>query len=75
MLATWLKKSALTAVEKKIPDITGLAATSTLTAVENKIPNANSLINLVKKTDYDTKLLRLNKKITSNKTKHLLVED
>ena len=56
MLATWLKKSALTAVEKKIPDITGLATTSTLTAVENKIPNANSLVNLVKKTDYDTNI-------------------
>ena len=31
--------------------------------------------NLIKKTDFDAKLSILNKKITSNKTKHLLVEN
>ena len=31
--------------------------------------------NLVTKTDFDAKLLSLNRKITSNKTKHLLVEN
>ena len=31
--------------------------------------------NLVTKTDFDTKLIHLNKKINSNKTKHLLVEN
>ena len=31
--------------------------------------------NLVVKTDFDVKLSRLNRKITSNKTKHLLVEN
>ena len=31
--------------------------------------------NLVTKTDFDTKLKSLNKKINSNKTKHLLVEN
>ena len=31
--------------------------------------------NLVAKTDYDTKLKSVNRKITSNKTKHLLVEN
>ena len=30
--------------------------------------------NLVTKTDFDTKLKSLNKKINSNKTKHLLVD-
>ena len=32
-------------------------------------------VNLVTKTDFDTKLQSLNKRITSNKTKHLLVEN
>ena len=31
--------------------------------------------NLVTKIDFDTKLISLNKKINSNKTKHLLVEN
>ena len=31
--------------------------------------------NLVAKTDFDNKLSSLNRKITSNKTKHLLVEN
>ena len=31
--------------------------------------------NLVTKTDFDAKLLSLNRKITSNKTKHVLVEN
>ena len=30
--------------------------------------------NLITKTDFDAKLSNLNKKITSNKSKHLLVE-
>ena len=31
--------------------------------------------NLIKKTDFDAKVSILNRKITSNKTKHLLVEN
>ena len=31
--------------------------------------------NLVTKADFDTKLISLNRKINSNKTKHLLVEN
>ena len=31
--------------------------------------------NLVTKTDFDAKLLNLNRKITSNNTKHVLAED
>ena len=38
----------------------GLVATSALTAVENKIPNVS---NLVKKTDYDTKVNGIKKNI------------
>ena len=45
------EKSALTAVENKIPDISGLATKSALTTVENKILDVSTL---VKKTDYDT---------------------
>ena len=33
------------------------------------------LTNLIRKTDFDTKLSSLNRKITQNKTKHLLVEN
>ena len=40
-------------VKGKIPNITYLANTAGLTAVENKIPNVS---NLVKKTDYITKI-------------------
>ena len=40
-------------VKCEIPSITNLATTTALTAVKNKIPNAN---NLVKKTDYNTKI-------------------
>ena len=44
------------------PNIANLAATSALTAVENKLP---SVSNLVKKTDYNT---RIKKKITDQTT-------
>ena len=44
--------------------MTGLATTSALTAVENKIP---SVSNLIKKTDYDTKVGGIEKKLTDHK--------
>ena len=34
-----------------------------------------ALANLITKTDFDAKLSSLNRKITQNKTKHLLVEN
>ena len=43
-------------VKTEIPGISGLAKTSTLTPVENKIPN-------VKKTDYDTKVNEIEKRL------------
>ena len=47
-------------LKSKIPNITILATTTTtLTAVANKIPNVG---NLIKKTDYNTKLMKLKKK-------------
>ena len=58
-----IKKSALTAVENKIPDISSLAIKSALTPVENKIPNVSSL---VKKTDYNTKISNIEKRITDH---------
>ena len=71
--------TALTAVENKIPSFGGLGTISALTAVENKIPSISSL---VKKTDYDTnvgeienRMIILNKKIASNKTRDISVEN
>ena len=52
-----------TEVEGKIPSITGLAKSSALTAAENKILDVSSL---VKKTDYDTKISDIEKKITDH---------
>ena len=46
-------------VKIKIPNITNLSNTAAPTAVENKTPN---VVNLVKKTDYNTKLVKLKKK-------------
>ena len=50
-------------VEGKIPNITGSAGVTALTAVENKIPNVS---NLNKKTDYNTKINEIEKKITDH---------
>ena len=48
-----LLKNKVTEIEGEIPSITGLAS-SELTAVENKISDVSSL---VKKTDYNTKVI------------------
>ena len=62
-----LKKSNYNAkvseIEGKMPSISGLVTTSASTAIENKI---SSLSNLVKKTDYDTKNSKLEKKVTNH---------
>ena len=55
--------SKITEIESKIPIITVLATKSALTAVENKIPNVSSF---VKKTNYDTKVSDIKKKITDH---------
>ena len=60
ILAIWLLKSDLkikiNEIKNELPSITGLARTSALTAVE--IP---SISNLVKKTDYNTKVKEIEK--------------
>ena len=58
-----VKKTKLTELENKIPDVSSLATKSALTAVKNKIPNLSSL---VKKTDYDTKITEIEKKLTDH---------
>ena len=58
-----LKKTKLTELENNIPDVSSLATKSALTAVENKMPNVSSL---VKKTNYDTKISELKKKLTDH---------
>ena len=86
-----VKKSALTAVENKIPDVSGLATTSALTAVEYKIPDISGLStnlvltavenkipdvsSLTKKIDFDAKLKVISDRVTKNKSKHFLVEN
>ena len=64
-------KTELTAVENKIPDNNGLATASALTAVENKIPD---ITNLITKTDCDAKLKNFSYRVTSNKSKDLLLD-
>ena len=58
-----VKKTKLTELENKIPDVSNLGTTNALTAVENEIRNVSSL---VKKTDYDTKIRELEKKLTDH---------
>ena len=50
-------------MEGKIPSIGGLATNAALTAVENKIPN---ICGLVKKTDYNTNITKIEKKLTGH---------
>ena len=62
-MTSLVKKTKLTELENKIPDVSSLATKTALTAVENKIPSVSSL---VKKTDYDTKISELEKKLTDH---------
>ena len=94
-------KTALTAVENKIPSVSSLVKKPDynikLTEVENKLNNHNNdkyidtrefnkltadvinariaPANSTTKTEFDSKLSSLNIKITTNKSKHLLVEN
>ena len=62
----------ITEIEGKIPDVSSLAINSALTAVENKIPDVTSLMT---KANSDTKLKKIGDRVTSNKYKHLLLEN
>ena len=50
-------------VKGEIPSITNLATTIALTVVENKIPIVS---NLVKKTEYNTKINEIEKKVADH---------
>ena len=39
------------------------------------LASKNDIANFIKKTDFDDKLKKLNENVTSNKTKHVLVEN
>ena len=78
-------------VDKKIPDISGLASKTELTAVENKIPDVSGLAtasaltavenkipdttSLITKTDFDAKLKSVSDRVTNNKSKDILLDD
>ena len=62
----------VTQIEGKIPDVSNLATNSALIAVENKISNVASLIT---KTYFDAELKKVSDRVTSNKSKHLLVKN
>ena len=61
-------------LKKEIPDITNLVTTTALTAVENKIPNVS---NLIKITDYNINICKIENKITNyhDQDKVLLLND
>ena len=77
--------TALTAVENKIPEHSKYITTpgfNKLTAehftarlAQANFASKSDIINFVKKTDFHDKLKKFNKNITSNKTKHVLVEN
>ena len=58
------RKTKISEIENKIPNISNLATKTALTIVENKIPSTN---NLVKKTDYNAKITEIENKITNHK--------
>ena len=62
-MTSLVKKTKLTELENKIPDVSNLATKTALTAVENKMPSVSSL---VKETNYDTKISKLEKKLTDH---------
>ena len=62
-MSNLVKKTKLTELENKIPDISNLASKTALTTVESKIP---SVSNLVKKTDYNTKITDIENKLNDH---------
>ena len=73
-----IKKDAYNAkiknIEDNLPNITNLATKTTLNPKAN-LASKSDIANFVCKIAFDNKLKNLNKKITSNKTKHVLVEN
>ena len=59
-----------------IPKVNKLTAENFASRLaQANLAGKNDIVNFLKKTDFDDKLKHLNKKVTSNKTKHLLVEN
>ena len=74
-------KTTLTAVENKIADVSSLVKrveyNTKITEIEKKLTDHNhdkhiTTPEFIANTDFDATLSSLNRKITSNKTKHLL---
>ena len=63
LATTTALKAKINEVKNKIPDITNLATTTALTAVEKRKIDVN---NLVKRTDYYTKIGETENKITTD---------
>ena len=59
-MSNLVKKTKLTELENKFPDVSKLATKTALSVVENKIP---SVSNLVKKTGYNTKVTEIENKL------------
>ena len=73
--------TAFTGIENKKLGHSKYIITSKFTAetfaarlAEAKLASKKDIPNFIKKTDFDDKMKNLNKIITSNKTKHMLVE-
>ena len=62
-MADFIKKTKLTALENKIPDINNLAIKTAQTTVENKILDVS---NLVKKTDYKSKVTEIENELNNH---------
>ena len=62
-MTDFVKEAKLTELENKIPDISNLATEIALTTAENKIPDVS---NLVEKTDYNTKVTEIEKKLNDH---------
>ena len=87
-IANLATKTGLNTVENEIPSISNLVkktdydhkhdkyiTTSKFnTLATNAFNTRIAQVKLITKTDFDSKLSNLNRKITANKTKHLLVE-
>ena len=72
-VSDFVKKTKLAELENKIPDVSNLATKTALTAIENKIPSVSSL---VKKTNDDTKISELEKKLTDhNHDKYITIPE
>ena len=56
-------KTALTAVENKIPDVSKFATKTVLTNLSNTVPDISTLI---KKSDYDKRIAEIETKYVSN---------